>query len=157
MCTCCNAWCSTLSYSNRSIHCGKLIFRSGLYCCEDLSWCVKAKNITLLKNSVRGGKKFPLCGWNLSAWWVTHDIFKMFHRKSSLSATHRTLCFAGPCWVRAQMRDCRQSKMISATVLKNRACSYQSLFFSPAVLSWYCVVLDPLSRFFTILSVGGKS
>lgn len=157
VCTHCNAWCSSRSYSNQSIHCGKLIFRSALYYCEDILWRVKANNITLLKNWVRGGKKFLLCGWNLSAWWVTHGILKMLHRKGSLSAEHCTLCFAGPCWVRAQIRDCHKSKMISATVLKNRAGSYQSLFFFPTVLSWYCVVLDPLSSFFTILSVGDKS
>lgn len=64
-CFCHNAWCSTPSYSNQSIHYVKLYFRSSLYCYED--FCDVWKQKILLKNWVRGEKKFPLCCWNLSA------------------------------------------------------------------------------------------
>lgn len=82
--------------------------------------------------------------------------FSNYFSERTLSASHCTLCFAGPCWVRAQIRDCHQSKIIAATVLKNRACSYQVCFF-PSGIVQYFVELDPMSSFLTIHSVGGKS
>lgn len=87
--SCHNAWCSTPSYSNQSIHYVKLYFRSSLYCYEDFCDVWKQK---ILRKTEWEGKRNFLFAVEISVLKSLTTFSKRFRERTVSKAPRLVLC-----------------------------------------------------------------